>query len=226
MFSDAFLNLARQRRVNRPVIDDGVIRVFCLQTGTFGTNAYVVIDQESGQSLLIDAPGDAAYLMAHLVRAEYLLLTHNHFDHTGALVEIKDKLEISIAAHTADAAGLPVKPDIYLEGGETLDIGETKLAVIHTPGHSPGGLSFLVGDYLFSGDTIFPGGPGYTDSPGSFRMTIETVTTKIFTLPSGVRILPGHGDATTVAEAAAEYAAFAARVHAPGLCGEVTWANS
>ena len=98
----------RQRRVNRPVIDDGVIRVFCLQAGTFGTNAYVVIDQASGQSLLIDAPGDAAYLMAHLTRANYLLLTHNHFDHTGALAEIKSKLEINIAAHNADAAGLPV----------------------------------------------------------------------------------------------------------------------
>jgi len=226
MFSDAFLKLMRQRRINRPVIDDGVIRVFCLQTGSFGTNAYVVIDTKSGQSLLIDAPGDAAYLMSHLTRPGYLLLTHNHFDHTGALAELKDKLEISVAAHTADAARLPVKPDIYLAGGETLEIGETRLAVIHTPGHSPGGLSFLVGDYLFGGDSIFPGGPGYTDSPDSFETLIETITTKILTLPGQVRILPGHGDATTVAEAAAEYAAFAARVHAPGLCGEVTWANS
>ena len=226
MFSDAFFNLARQRRVSRPVIDDGAIRVFCLQTGTFGTNAYVVIDCKSGRSLLIDAPGDAAYLMTHLARADYLLLTHSHFDHTGALAEIKNKLEIKLAAHAADAAGLPVKPDIYLTGGETLEIGETRLEVIHTPGHSPDGLSFLVRDYLFSGDTIFPGGPGYTDSPESFKILIETVTTKIFTLPGRVRILPGHGDATTVAAAAGEYAAFAMRGHRTGLCGEVTWANS
>jgi len=226
MFSDAFLNLARQRRVSRPVIDDGTIRVFCLQTGTFGTNAYVIIDCKSARSLLIDAPGDAAYLMSHLTRADYVLLTHSHFDHTGALGEIKNKLQLRLAAHTADAARLPVKPDVYLKGGETLQIGETPLAVIHTPGHTPGGLSFLVGDYLFSGDTIFPGGPGHTNSPTDLETLIQTITTRIFTLPPQVRILPGHGDATTVAAAAAEYASFAARRHAPGLYGEVTWANS
>ncbi len=210
----------------RPVFEDDRIRVSCVQAGSFGTNAYVVRDVESGQSLLIDAPGDADFLIAEAENPRYILLTHSHMDHIAALAEVKAALKVPFAAHAADASNLPLKPDIYLDGGEVLELGATPLRVIHTPGHTPGGLSFLVGECLFSGDTLFPGGPGYTGSAAAFRAVVKSISGELLTLPGQVLVFPGHGDPTTVVAAAAEYAVFAARTHASDLYGEITWAGS
>ena len=81
----------------------------------------------------------------------------------------------------------------------------------------------LVKNYLMSGDVLFPGGPGRTQNPADFRQTVESITTKLLTLPDNIEVFPGHGDGTTIARSKREYAAFAARQHAADLCGDVTW---
>ena len=117
-------------------------------------------------------------------------------DHIGALSELKSKLRIPIGAHRLDAKGLPLRPDILLEDGEKVYCGNMSLKVLHTPGHTPGSLCFLIGKYLISGDTIFPGGPGKTESPADLKLIIESITSKIFVLPDDTEIYPGHGDST------------------------------
>jgi glyoxylase-like metal-dependent hydrolase (beta-lactamase superfamily II) len=97
------------------------------------------------------------------------------------------------------------------------------LEVIHTPGHTPGSLCFLCEKYLLSGDTIFPGGPGKTGSPEEFQEIVESLQKKIFVLPEDVKIYPGHGNPTVLKKEKEEFAAFSARSHDPGLCGDVLW---
>ncbi|MCJ7605677.1 MAG: MBL fold metallo-hydrolase, partial [Dehalococcoidales bacterium] len=193
-----------------------------------GTNTYTVVCQETLESLIIDAPGDpdAVIRMLKGTLPRYILLTHNHPDHIGSLAELHSRLAVPLAAHAADAVGLAVQPDILLNDGDTLDLGKLKVRVLHTPGHTPGGLCFHIGDYLLAGDTIFPGGPGKTWMPDDFKEIIISITGKIFRLPEDTLILPGHGENTTVAKARAEYDGFASRPHGDDLCGDVLWASA
>jgi glyoxylase-like metal-dependent hydrolase (beta-lactamase superfamily II) len=112
--------------------------------------------------VLVDAPAEAAEILKQLkgTHPRYILITHSHTDHVGALSELKSKLRIPIGTHRLDANDLPLRPDILLDDGEKVFFGNISLKVLHTPGHTPGSLCFLIGKYLISGDTIFPGGPG------------------------------------------------------------------
>ena len=95
--------------------------------------------------------------------------------------------------------------------------------VIHTPGHTPGSVCFLVGRYLIGGDTLFPGGPGHTDTPADLQQTIRSIVQRLYVLPDATLVLPGHGDETTIGASRHEYAVFASRPHPPDLCGDVLW---
>ena len=147
-------------------------------------------------------------------------------DHLGALTEIKPKLRIPIGAHRLDAKGLPLRPEILLEDGEKVPYGKTCLKVLHTPGHTPGSLSFLIGRYLIAGDTIFPGGPGKTRSPADLKLIVESISSKIFVLPDDTAIYPGHGDSTVLRKEREEFAIFSSRSHDPNLFGDVLWLSS
>ena len=95
-----------------------------------------------------------------------------------------------------------------------------------TPGHTPGSLCFKAGKYLFAGDTVFPGGPGHTDSPEDFQQLLASITEKIFRLPDDTVVFPGHGEGTTVSKAKEEYAIFASKPHGTVVYGDVTWQSS
>lgn len=199
-----------------------------LETSPYGTNTYIVTCKTSKESVLIDAPGDMERVLQGLggTAPQYLLITHNHFDHTGALKSLIKELQIPVAAHAADAARLPVSPDIYLEDGDHISFGKHALWVLHTPGHTPGSLCFLMKDILFSGDTLFPHGPGRTSSPETFRQIITSLETKIFVLPDETRIFPGHGEATKLGVEKEEYAIFSEKSHSSMLCGDIVWLSS
>ncbi len=199
-----------------------------LELGPFGTNAYILKCQQTGESALVDAPGEADKILKHLQGTvpKYILMTHSHMDHVGALAEIKSELKIPLAAHNADATGLPVSADIELNDGDTLSFGNIRLKVMHTPGHTPGSLCFLTNKYLISGDTIFPGGPGKTGSPAAFRQIVESITSKIFVLPDETEVYPGHGDCTTLGKEKQEFEIFASKKHDPNLCGDVLWLSA
>ena len=207
------------------IVENGSIRIQKLTLGPYETNAYIVVCRRTNKSLVVDAPARAPEIIAGLdgTQPEYILLTHDHFDHTGVIVSMRSRLKAPLATHEASSYQLRTPPEIMLKDGDSLTLGNLRIDVLHTPGHTPGSLCFRTNKYLFAGDTIFPGGPGHTDSPDDFREILATITGKIFTLPDDTMIFPGHGEGTTVANAKQEYAGFAARPHPHDLCGDVTW---
>ena len=211
------------------VVRDSNIRIDRLDVvGVVVSNAYLMVCQRTGDSVLIDAPGGASKIIEQLTgtNPRYILLTHGHFDHIGALVELKSQLNVPVAAHPLDATGLPVPPDMMLEDGDTVSFGKIELKVMHTPGHTPGSLCFLTNKYLISGDTLFPGGPGSTRSPDNLRQIIKTITEKIFVMPDDTEVYPGHGDSTILKKEKQEFAVFSSRFHPQDLCGDVLWLSS
>lgn len=194
----------------------------------YGTNAYVIVCRATADSVLVDAPGEADLLAEALsgTNPRYILMTHSHFDHTGALEKLKSRLQVPIAADPADSDRLPVTPDILLGDSDTITVGDIDLKILHTPGHTPGSLCFLLDNILISGDTIFPHGPGKTSSPAAFQQIIESLESKIFVLPDDTRIYPGHGESTSIKREKEEYAIFSSRPHPPNLCGDVLWLSS
>jgi len=210
------------------VVKDDNIEIERLELRPWGTNAYIIICLQTGNSVLIDAPADASTIMKRLqgTKPKYILLTHNHMDHIGALSELRSKLKVPLAAHAADSTRLPSPPEILLNDGDVVSFGKVKLEVLHTPGHTSGRLCFKIGKYLISGDTIFPGGPGKTRSPADLRQIIKSITDKIFVLPDDIEIYPGHGDSTILKKERDEFAIFSSRPHDPNLCGDVLWLSS
>jgi glyoxylase-like metal-dependent hydrolase (beta-lactamase superfamily II) len=193
------------------------VRIDRLKLGPFDTNSYIVTCPLTGDSVLVDAPAEASEILkaSKGTHPRYILITHNHGDHIGALSELKSKLRIPIGAHHLDAKGLPLRPDILLEDGGKVSYGDIDLKVLHTPGHTPGSLCFLVGKHLISGDTIFFGGPGKTKSPTDLKLIIESITHKLFVLPDDTTIYPGHGDSTLLRKEKENFAIFSSRSHDP-----------
>jgi glyoxylase-like metal-dependent hydrolase (beta-lactamase superfamily II) len=210
------------------VVKDNNIQIDRLELGPFGTNSYILICQKTNESVLVDAPGEAGIVLERFkdTPPKYILMTHNHFDHVGALNELKAALNISIAAHLADRDNLPVEVDLLLNHGDKITFGAIELQVLHTPGHTPGSVCFLVGNYLIAGDTLFPGGPGKTQSPADFQRIIESITHRLFILPDETKVFPGHGEATTIKESKQQYQVFSARPQDPNLCGDVVWTEA
>jgi glyoxylase-like metal-dependent hydrolase (beta-lactamase superfamily II) len=210
------------------VAEDDAIQIERLELGPFGTNAYIVTCRKTRDSALIDAPAEANVIIDKLKNTtpKYILLTHNHMDHIGVLAQLRAELKVALAAHGSDAKILTSAPEILLHDGDMIRLGGLKLTALHTPGHTPGSLCFRVGRYLISGDTIFPGGPGRTNSPHDFRQIIKSITEKIFILPDDTQIYPGHGNSTVLKKEKEEFAVFASRPHDPHLCSDVLWLST
>ena len=204
------------------------VQIEAIEVGPFGTNTYIIQCQETRNSLVVDAPGDAGLVLRHLVNTnvKYILITHNHFDHLGALSELKTKLGVPVAVHAADAARLPLEPDLLIDQDDAIFWGKVSLKVLHTPGHTPGSLCFLIDKYLISGDTLFTGGPGKTATPSDFTQIVNSITKKLFALPDDIIVYPGHGDSTALKKEKEEFAIFSARPHRDELCGDVVWLSS
>jgi glyoxylase-like metal-dependent hydrolase (beta-lactamase superfamily II) len=194
-----------------------------LVVGPFASNCYIVGSESSKQGIIID-PGAEAKLILRTVNdlgltIHLILITHAHIDHIGALAPVKEGTGAKFAIHEAEAAaGLgmfsrmlssmsggsfsqPPKPERLLKDGDNIDIDDLSFTVLHTPGHSPGGISLYGQGILFSGDTLFNHGIGRTDFPGcSYEQIMDSIKSKLMTLPDETIVYPGHGPATTIGE--------------------------
>ena len=209
------------------VIKDDQIQIDKLELGPYGTNAYILVCRNTGESVIVDAPADAGKILDLLkgTSPNYILITHNHMDHTGALADLKSTLDLPIAAHADDAGRLPVSADQLLNDGDVISFGDIKLSVLYTPGHTPGSICFLTGNYLIAGDTLFPGGPGRTGSPADFKKILNSLTGKIFVLADDTQVFPGHGNSTTLEKERQAFEGFSARSLDANLCGDVLWSS-
>lgn len=199
-----------------------------LQLRPYSTNSYLVVCSETRESLVIDAPGEAEKILRHLegTKPRYILMTHGHHDHVLALNVLKRHLGVPVACHPADAGELPLEPDVELHDDQLLALGSIKVRVLHTPGHTRGSCCFLAGNHLFSGDTLFPGGPGWTAMPEDLQILLASLARKVFVLPDDTEVHPGHGEGTTVGYERGPYSAFVSRPLPRGLCGDVTWVSA
>jgi len=182
---------------------DANVEVHKVVVGPFDNNVFVVRCRRTGIGVLIDAANEHEQLLQLCQRlgVRRVLETHGHWDHIQAVPAMREAgYEVAVTA--ADAPRLKdVGYDVFIDDAEIIEVGDLRLRAIHNPGHTEGSISFHVVDtpLLFTGDTLFPGGPGNTKlEGGDFATIIESIDNKLFTFPAETIVLPGHGLDTTI----------------------------
>ncbi|MFH1189170.1 MAG: MBL fold metallo-hydrolase [Candidatus Omnitrophota bacterium] len=186
-----------------------------LPVGSVSANCYILGCANTKEAAIIDPGGEADLIKERIsalgLKPLYVINTHGHGDHIGA----NSKMGLPILIHAADAQylmnplknmsgmiGAPVSSppaSRLLEDGETIEVGELTLEVMHTPGHTPGSICLKCDDIIFTGDTLFAEGVGRTDLPGGVEYKlIKSIRERLFTLPDDTKVYPGHGPATTI----------------------------
>jgi len=197
--------------------------------GPYANNAYILADRGTKKAIFVDAPLDSekALDVANGYDVERIVVTHRHPDHWANIDLVKQRLGARVYCHDGDREPYAAKVDGTVADNEEIAVGETIVRVLHTPGHTPGSICLLAPaadhDVLISGDTLFPGGPGRSDSNAALKEMIASITSRLHPLPDNTEVMPGHGDNTTIAASKREYAVFASKRHPDDLRGDVTW---
>ncbi|WP_333870564.1 MBL fold metallo-hydrolase [Desulforamulus putei] len=192
-----------------------------LPVGNLEANCYIIGCEETGQAAVVDPGDEAGRILDRLakggLKVAAVVLTHGHADHIGAVGELKKATGAPVMIHAQDGEmltnparnlsawlgeQLSFKPaDRLLEDGDTIQVGTVTLEVIHTPGHTPGGICLRAGKDLFTGDTLFARSIGRSDFPGGSHTTlIKSIKSKLLALPEDTKIYPGHGPTSTIGE--------------------------
>jgi len=183
------------------------LRITKVATNPFNNNCYLLRCTVTGHTLLVDAAGDAPVLLGLLGpdRLVAVVETHNHWDHVQALAEVVEATGAPVLATAADATDLPVPPTRLLADGDLVEVGRAHLTAITLAGHTPGSVALLydadpAAAHLFTGDSLFPGGPGNTENDAArFGTLLDDLERKVFgPLPDATWVYPGHGADTTV----------------------------
>ena len=176
-----------------------------LAVGPMDNNAYLLRDLRTGEALLIDAAAEADRLIELIgdTPVVRIVTTHKHADHWQALAEVQAATGAAVAAHPIDAEEIPVTVTEPVEHGDTVRAGDVELAVIHLRGHTPGSIALrydaAAEPHLFTGDSLFPGGPGKTANPADFTSLMNDLEQRVFDqLPDPTWVYPGHGNDTTL----------------------------
>lgn len=192
-----------------------------LVVGPFATNCYIVGSETTKRGIIIDPGAEAATILKAVrqlgLSIPLIVVTHTHVDHIGAVSAVKDGTKAEFTVHQAESKDifqslccalsplvggsfqLPPKPDRLLRDGDTINVDELTFSVLHTPGHSRGGISLLGHGVVFSGDTLFNFGIGRTDFPGcSYKQLMKSIYDKLMVLRDETIVYPGHGPATTI----------------------------
>ena len=206
-----------------PIFYDKKIRIFKTSCGPYDNNAYLIVSPDTNEGIIIDAPMEPEVLLQEALNIDvkYILITHRHQDHLAGLSTIREKTGALIGVHGEDAEALPMEADFLLKDQDNIVVANINMTVLHTPGHTPGSVCYLVEDNIFSGDTLFPGGPGHSSSAGKLSQTIKSITEKLFVLPDSLSLLPGHGKEGVLGVSKEEYKLFASRPHPEDLSGDV-----
>ncbi|MBM9622243.1 MBL fold metallo-hydrolase [Streptomyces zhihengii] len=176
--------------------------------GPMDNNAYLLRCRATGEQILIDAAAEPATLLGLIGddSVTAVVTTHRHGDHWGALAEVVAATGARTYAGRDDAEGIPVPTDVPVDDGDTVRVGRVELTARHLVGHTPGSIALVYDDphghpHVFTGDCLFPGGPGRTTQPDDFRSLMEGLETKLFaTLPDESWVYPGHGKDTTLGD--------------------------
>ena len=180
---------------------DDQIEIHKLVVGPYDNNVFVMRCRATGDAVLLDAANEHEKLLelCQRLNVRRVLETHGHWDHIQAVSQLRDA-GYSVGVTAEDAAMLPSYDEV-IEDDSVIQVGQVRLHTIHTPGHTPGSMCFLVegSPVVFSGDTLFPGGPGATKFEGSsFPTIIQSIDRRLLTLPETTLVMPGHGDDTTI----------------------------
>jgi hydroxyacylglutathione hydrolase len=192
-----------------------------LVVGPLQVNCFILADEKTKDAVVID-PGDDAADILKIVKdkglaVKYIVNTHGHFDHIGANKAVKEATGAELLTHEADAqllasASLQARafgmnaetsppPDRFVKHGDVIAAGEVSLEVLHTPGHSPGGICLLEQGMVFTGDALFAGSIGRTDLPGGdLKALLHSIKTNLMVLPDETKVFSGHGPASTIGE--------------------------
>ncbi|OGP58617.1 MAG: MBL fold metallo-hydrolase [Deltaproteobacteria bacterium RBG_13_49_15] len=190
-----------------------------LTVGPIMANCFIIGCDTTNEAAVIDPGDETNKILFALAKSKltlkFIINTHGHFDHVGGNKKMKDATGADILIHPLDAPMLKLlsasaarwglsaddspAPDKMIDEGDTIEFGRIKLGVIHTPGHTPGGISLHSDGYVFVGDTLFSGSIGRTDFPGGdYGTLISSIQKKLFKLPDSVRVMSGHGPETTI----------------------------
>ncbi|MBA3036613.1 MAG: MBL fold metallo-hydrolase [Desulfobacterium sp.] len=171
----------------------------------YQSNCYILGCNNTKQGLIIDPGGEPLRIIKVVTQLgldiRYILLTHFHFDHTSGVQEIRNITKAPVWIHPLDADGLGFRPDGHVSDGQIISLGNFNITVIHTPGHSAGGVCFHAPGVVFTGDALFAGSVGRTDfQGGNHNLLIQGIKQKIFSLGDGLRVYPGHGPQSTIGQ--------------------------
>ncbi len=184
-----------------------------IPAGVYAANCFILMDEDTKETAVIDPGGDSEDLIKAVnemdAKVKYILLTHGHTDHTGAAVQLQEEYNVPIYISEKDYRMMENgeyiygdvigKVDKFLNEGDTFKIGSIEIKCIHTPGHTPGGICFMVEDVVFTGDTLFAGSIGRTDlAGGDFDAIISNIKNKLMILPDNITVLPGHGPQSSI----------------------------
>ena len=199
-----------------------IIRGF--EIGPFGTNCYIVGSESTGEGMIIDPAADPDFIMKQVKKLnldiKIIVATHSHPDHLMALGAVKKATGAAFAMHGDEPSGkraagasrmislmvgspveTPPDPDIVLKDGDIIEVGDLKFTVLHTPGHSPGGICLYGNGVVFVGDTLFNLSVGRSDFPGcSHEVLIDSIQRKLMVMPDDTIVYPGHGPKTTIGD--------------------------
>jgi glyoxylase-like metal-dependent hydrolase (beta-lactamase superfamily II) len=191
------------------------------EAGPLMANCYIIGCEETKEAAVVDPGAESQRILQRLkklnLNCQYIILTHGHADHIGALGKVSEATGAQVLIHTRDAKMI-INPshnlsymtgsilkfkdaNRLLEDGDTVHIGKIAVEVIHTPGHTPGGISLKVGDNIITGDTLFAGSVGRSDFPGgSHQVLINSIKKRLLVFPPQTIVLPGHGPASTIGQ--------------------------
>lgn len=190
-----------------------------IPAGIYAANCYIIYSEDSKEGIVVDPGGDVDEILASIeedkLKIKCIILTHGHADHIGGIVSLRQALSVPVMIHEDDremlidgnknlstmmAMGtIEVEPNVLLKDGDIIEFGEEKAEIIHTPGHTRGGICIKVGDNIITGDTLFAGSIGRTDLlGGDYETIIKSIKDKLLIYPDEVKVFPGHGAPSTI----------------------------